>query len=108
MRRVVLLSVLSFLVVSVSLRAQSPQGTQLSASELRAAIFAPVESGQAAAPHSGLTKALIFPKVCSASVTCTDGTTRSCTGTTLSDCFTEPQCYVQCSGYTYLCSSPCP
>jgi hypothetical protein len=107
MRRVVLLSVLSFLVVSASLRAQSPQGTQLPASELRAAIFAPVESGQAAAPRAG-SVSFLFPKMCSASVTCTDGTTRSCTGTTLSDCFTEPQCYVQCSGHTYLCSSPCP
>jgi hypothetical protein len=108
MKKVVLLLALSFLIVSGSLRADSPRVGQLSVPELRAAIFAPAEPGQASPSSARVASALRFPKICSASVVCTDGTTRSCTGTTLSDCYTQPQCFVQCSGHTYLCSSPCP
>lgn len=108
MKRVVLLASLSFLIVSGSLRADSPKVEQLSVSELRAAIFAPAESRQASPLSAGATSALIIPKHCTATVRCTNGTTLTCSGMTLSDCYTEPQCYVQCSGHTYLCSSPCP
>ncbi len=42
---------------------------------------------------------------CSASTVCGNSQRLSCAGT---DCFTEPQCYVQCDEYIYFCSSPCP
>jgi hypothetical protein len=60
--------------------------------DLYAAIFAP-------------TKPPSQTGACSVSTVCGNRQRLSCAGT---DCFAEPQCYVQCDEYIYYCSSPCP
>ena len=105
MKRVVLLSALVLLVVAGSLRADSPKGGELSASDLRAAIFAPAEPAQASLPVSGAMQFKAAATTCSATAVCTNGVRVSCTGTT---CESEPRCFVRCDGHLSLCTSPCP
>ncbi len=43
---------------------------------------------------------------CSAFVGCSDGTTRSCTGSSQYSCESSPGCYAACDSILYWCRNP--
>jgi hypothetical protein len=42
------------------------------------------------------------------SVRCTDGTVRTCSGSTPTSCSSKPQCWVDCNLHVYACTAACP
>lgn|GEM_PF-6299325 len=107
MKRVVLLSALAFLIAVASLRAQAPAAPQSSPANLRAMIFSPAQPDQVPATDIGI-RPVEWATGCSVSVRCTDGTVRTCSGSTPTSCSSKPQCWVDCNLHVYACTAACP